>query len=133
MKFSKQQYAQALHESLQDTNPKSHDKVIDNFVQTLKANGDLSSYEDIINEYERYDKQQRGVTEVEITTASASVNKTLLNDLNRLVGKNAEVTHKTDDKIIGGVVLRIDDALIDGSIKNHLYNLEKTLKGSSNG
>ncbi|HEX3100109.1 MAG TPA: F0F1 ATP synthase subunit delta [Patescibacteria group bacterium] len=133
MRFTKEQYAQALFEALAETSPKSHDTVINNFIEALKANGDLSSYEDIIEAYEIYDKTERGVKEVEVTTASAKVNKTLIDDLNKLVGKNAEITQKSDDKIIGGVVIKIDDTLIDGSIKNHLNNLENTLKGSSHG
>ncbi len=128
MRYTKEQYAQALYESLQDTAPRSHDTVIDNFIKTLKNNGDLGSYEAIIETYEAYDKEQRGVTEVEVTTAGATINKTLLNDLNKLVGKDAEVIHKTDDKIVGGVVIRIDDTLIDGSIKHQLNNLGNTLK-----
>lgn len=128
MRYSKEQYAQALYESLQDTSAKSHDLVIDNFVRTLKDNGDLGSYEAIIETYEQYDKQQRGIKEVEVTTASATVNKSLINDLNKLVGKDAEIIHKTDEKIVGGVVIRIDDTLIDGSLKNHLQNLGNKLK-----
>lgn len=129
MRYSKEQYAQALYEALQDSAPKSHDTVIDNFIKTLKDNGDLGSYEAIIESYEKFDKQLRGVKEVEVTTAGATVNKSLLNDLNILVGKDAEVIHKTDDKIVGGVVIRIDDTLIDGSIKHQLDNLGNTLKG----
>lgn len=129
MKYSKSQYVQALHEALQDTDTRSHDRVIDNFIQTLKANGDLGSYEAIIKEYEVYDKKQRGVKDVEITTVGASVNKSLIHELNNLVGKNIDITQKQDDKIIGGVVIKVDDTLIDGSIKNHLDNLGKTLKG----
>ncbi len=133
MRFTKQQYAQALHEALTESSPRSHDTVIDNFVRALKDNGDLGSYEAIIEEYEIYDKQQRGVTEVEVTTTGGKVNKDLINDLNKLVGKNAEIIQKADDKIIGGVVIRIDDTLIDGSVKNHLDNLGNTLKGNAHG
>ena len=133
MRFTKQQYAQALYEALQESSPKSHDKVIDNFIKALRDNGDLGSYEEIISYYEVYDKEQRGVTEVEVVTANSSVNKSLINDLNKLVGKSAEITNKTDEKIIGGVVIRIDDTLIDGSIKNHLDNLGNSLKGNAHG
>jgi F-type H+-transporting ATPase subunit delta len=133
MRFTKQQYAQALHEALQESSPKSHDQVIENFIKALKDNGDLGSYEEIISEYENFDKEQREVTEVEVTTASTTINKGLMNELNEIAGKNAELNHKTDDKIIGGVVIRIDDTLIDGSIKNHLETLENKLKGNANG
>ncbi len=133
MRYSKQQYAQALYEALSETTPRGHDTVIDNFVRTLKDNGDLGSYEAIIEEYEVYDKQQRGVIDVEVTTATAKINKGVIDDLNKIVGKNAEIIHKQDESIIGGVVIRIDDTLIDGSIKNSLENLESNLKGSNNG
>ena len=129
MKYSKSQYVQALYEALQDTDAKSHDRVIDNFIQALRANGDLGSYEAIIKEYEVYDKQQRGVKDVEVTTAGATVNKSLIHELNSLLGKNIDVIQKQDDKIIGGVVIKVGDTLIDGSIKNHLDKLGKTLKG----
>jgi F-type H+-transporting ATPase subunit delta len=134
MRFTKQQYAQALHEALQETTSSGQDKVIDNFIKTLKANGDLGSYESIITTYEEYDKNQRGVSNVEVTTTSgATVNKSLISDLNKFVGKDTEILHTKDDKIIGGVVIRIDDTLVDGSVKNHLDNLHKTLKGQQNG
>ena len=129
MRYTNLQYAQALYASLQDTNPKDYDQVIENFIAILKANGDLGAYEEIIAVYERYDKEQRGIKEVEVTAAMpTSVNKSLLNELNEIVGKNIEVKQKIDANIIGGVIIKVDDALIDGSVKRQLENLEDSLK-----
>jgi F-type H+-transporting ATPase subunit delta len=128
MKFSHKQYAQALHESLQDTSPKDHDKVIANFIDVLKNNGDLKDYEKIIKAYEDYDRQQRGVKEVEVTTArDIEVNKDMIRQLNAIAGSDAEVKRKVDGGLIGGVVVRVDDTLLDGSVKTQLNNLKKTL------
>ena len=52
MKYSIQQYALALYQSLQDTAAKDQEKVIDNFIQILKTNQDLPRYEQIIEAYE---------------------------------------------------------------------------------
>ncbi len=130
MKFNHRQYAQALHEALADTAPKDQDKVIENFIEVLKAKGDLAEYEKIIAAYEVYDREQRGVTEVEVTTAEGStkVNKSLIDDLNKIVGSDIEVKEKVDSNLIGGVVIRAGDTLIDGSIKNQLDQLQKNLK-----
>lgn len=130
MKFNHRQYAQALHEALADTAPKDQDKVIENFIEVLKAKGDLAEYEKIIAAYEVYDREQRGVTEVEVTTAEGStkVNKSLIDDLNKIVGNDIEVKQKVDSNLIGGVVIRAGDTLIDGSIKNQLDQLQKNLK-----
>lgn len=128
MKFKPQQYAQALYEALQDTQAKDHDTVIENFIQVLKAKGDLSQYEKIISEYEIYEKQQKGITDVEVTTATeVKMNKTLIDDLNKLVGKDIELKHKIDSNLIGGVVIKAGDTLIDGSVKNQLEQLQKNL------
>lgn len=130
MKFNHRQYAQALHEALADTAPKDQDKVIENFIEVLKAKGDLAEYEKIIAAYEVYDREQRGVTEVEVTTAEGStkVNKSLIDDLNKIVGSDIEVKEKVDSNLIGGVVIRAGDTLIDASLKNQLDQLQKNLK-----
>ncbi len=129
MKYTHSQYAQALYESLQDTKPKDHDQIIENFIQVLGANGDLGEYENIIAEFEIYDRDQRGIKEVEVTTATdIKFNKPLLDELNSIVGKDIELKQKVDENIVGGVVIKVEDTLIDGSVKNHLNNLANQLK-----
>ena len=128
MRYTHTQYAQALYESFQDTKPKDHDTIIENFVKVLQKNGDLSEYEKIIAVYEEYDRQQRGIKEVEVTTTGeVKLNKGILDELNVVVGKNTEIKHKVDNNLIGGVVIKVDDTLIDGSVRNHLNNLHDTL------
>ncbi len=129
MKFNHKQYAQALYEALQETKPKDQDVVIENFIEILKARGDLAEYEKIIAEYEIYDREQRGISEVEITTAGdVKMNKSLLDELNSIVGKDIEIKEKIDNNLIGGVVIKTGDTLIDGSIRHHLETLRKDLK-----
>src|SRR4051812_37993208 len=112
MRYTHQQYAQALYESIQDTKPKDHDQVIENFVDALKRNGDLAEYEAIVKVFEDYDRDQRGIREVEVTTThDVKTSKGLLDHLNKLVGKNIEVKRKVDDKLIGGVVIKVEDTL----------------------
>lgn len=128
MKFTHKQYAQALHEAITDTAPKDQDKVIENFIEILKQRGDLAEYERIIEAYEIYDREQRGITEVEVTTAGdTKVSKPILDELNKLVGKDIEIKEKVDQNIIGGVVIRAGDTLIDGSVRNQLNQLRENL------
>ncbi len=128
MKFNHKQYAQALYEALAETTPKDQEKVIENFIEILKQKGDLAEYEKIIESYESYDKEQRGITEVTVTTAGETkLSKSMLDELNALVGKNIEIKEKVDSGIIGGVVIRAGDTLIDGSVKNQLNHLRDNL------
>jgi F-type H+-transporting ATPase subunit delta len=56
------------------------------------------------------------------------INSGLINQLNQIIGSKVDVEKKIDDSIIGGVVVRVDDTLIDVSVKTQLSNLNKELK-----
>ena len=130
MKFTHNQYAQELHEALVETSPKDQDTIIENFIEILKQKGDLAEYEKIVAAYESYDKELKGIIDVEVTTAtdaSVSTNKAFIDELNAIVGKDIAIQHKIDNNLIGGVVIKAGDTLIDGSIKHNLENLHKTL------
>lgn len=128
MKFTHKQYAQALYEAIADTAPKDQEKVIENFIEVLKQKGDLAEYEKIIAAFEIYDGEQKGITEVTVTTAGdTELSKSMLNELNSLVGKDIEIKQKVDSGIIGGVVIRAGDTLIDGSVRNQLNHLRDNL------
>lgn len=129
MKYTAKQYAQALYDVIETTDPSQQDKVIDNFIQALTDNGDLAAYEKIVAEYEKLSDSRAATSQVEVTTATgASITPSLLKELNKYTKAKVEVTEKTDEEIIGGVVIRVDDTLIDASLKTQLNNLEDTLK-----
>lgn len=128
MRFSHKQYAQALFEAFHETTGRDHDKVIANFVEVLKANGDLREYEKIIDTFAEYDREQQGIKQVEVTTAhNLEPNRDLVHKLNELAGGKAEIKQKIDQGLIGGVVVKIDDTMIDGSIRHHLKQLKKDI------
>ncbi len=128
MKFTVKQYAQSLYEVLTDSNPKDHDRVIENFISILKTNEDLSAYEKIVNEVDELFQTDSETSKIEVTAANEkSITPGLLKELNKLAKGKSEITTKVDDKIIGGVIIRVDDQLIDASISTQLQNLEKDL------
>ena len=132
-KITIDQYAQSLHHAISDTNPKDHDKVIDNFIRILKTNGDLASYEKIIDKFEALLEAEGNTSKVEITTATeAAVTPGIIKELNKFAadtGKGkADITTKIDEKIIGGVIIKVDDTLIDASLKTELENLHSHLQ-----
>lgn len=129
MKFTIKQYAESLYEVIEQSNPKDHDKVIDNFIQILRNNGDLTSYEKIVDEYEKLLTIAANTSKVEITTASgANPSPSLLKELNQFAKDKVLIEKKTDDSIIGGVVIKVDDTLIDASLKTQLDSMESNLK-----
>ena len=115
MKFNNKQYAQALYEALQDTAPKDQDTVIENFVQILKSHNALAEYENIIIAYETFEREQKGITEVEISTANPStkINQSLINDLNKVISEETETSNKNESEITAEIFsLKLTDNAI---------------------
>ena len=130
MRYSAKQYAQALMDSLADTDPKDSDKVLDNFVKVLAENNDIRLFEQISEEFHKMELAKKGIKQVEVTSAhpiNHENEKEILHELNKLVKGNYELKKKVDESLIGGVVLRMDDQMLDASVKNNLQQLKNEL------
>lgn len=127
MKFTPQQYAQALYDSISETRPKDHNRVLDNFVKVLAEYGDVGEYDKIEEAYKEISEKGHGIKSVQITTARETDAKAIVRELNEIVGKNPDVRTKIDENIIGGVMVKVDDSLIDASVKNSLNQLKKQM------
>ena len=43
------------------------------------------------------------------------------------LGKNAHIKQKVDESIIGGLILRVGDSLLDGSVRSQLETIKRRL------
>lgn len=129
MKLTSQQYASALYDAVHETSSKDHDLVLDNFVKVLAQAGDLGKYQEIEKEYKLLEMKEKGISSAEVTTAKdIEINSGLIKQLNEIIGNKVEVKQKVDEGIVGGVIVRVDDTLIDASVKTQLENLNTQLK-----
>ncbi len=130
MKFSAKQYATALFDALNGAAPNDHDKVLDNFVKLLAKNNDLKKFEEISEEFHKIELKLKGETVAEVTTARPldhDTEKQLVKDLNELVKGKVELKKKVDAGIVGGVIIQMEDTVIDASVKRTLENLKSDL------
>lgn len=77
---------------------------------------------------------ERGIAVAEVTTAEPLDERAqaiVRNQLRQLVGKEIELRMKVDPAIIGGIVARVGDQLIDGSVINQLRRLRARLAAAS--
>jgi F-type H+-transporting ATPase subunit delta len=126
-KLSPSQYAQALYEAVHET--KDHDVVLDNFVKILAQNGDLGKHDEIHKEYQLLEMKEKGISTAHVTVArDIEINASLMNQLNEIVGNKVEIKQKIDKGLVGGVMVRVDDTLIDASVRTQLNNLNSQLK-----
>jgi F-type H+-transporting ATPase subunit delta len=129
-KYSTKQYAQALIEALETVSPKDQDLILDNFVKILAENNDLRLFETIAEEFHKLELAKKGIKQVEITTAQP-LNKerehAIIHELNKVIKGDLELKKKVDENIIGGVVIRMEDQMLDASLKHNLEQLKKDL------
>jgi F-type H+-transporting ATPase subunit delta len=85
---------------------------------------------EIITYFLKYLDDSKGILRGELLTAyelSAAQITTLKNQLDRITGKNVTLQEKVDSSLIGGFVVRLDDTVIDTSIKNQLDKMREKL------
>lgn len=128
MKITAQQYASALYDAVHQVKNAEHDLVLDNFVKILAQNGDLSKYPEIEKEFRLLENKAKGLSQAEITVArEIQINSQIVDEINTLTKKKVQVQTKVDESLIGGMVIRVDDTLIDASVKGQLNQLNQLL------
>lgn len=118
-----------LDRALQDAQPEAQRLTV-----LLLERRRLSTIPDIFEHYQSLLLKERGIVIADVTTAvplDAAGEKMIQQQLSDLVGKNVEIRTQVDPAIIGGMVARIEDNLIDGSVSNQLRRLHERLTSSN--
>jgi F-type H+-transporting ATPase subunit delta len=104
-----------------------------NLLHMLIARRRLNILPDLVGLFDEAVMAERGVVLVDVTTADAldDAGKELVREqLTRIVGKDVELRLHEDASIIGGIVARIGDQVIDGSVVNQLRRLRARLNAA---
>lgn len=121
-------YAEALQLAISESKPDMADTVIANLIDLLKSENNLSLYANIIEEYEILSQKEAAKHNVEAVFAKdLKTNGKILDELNTILGENVDMKSKIDNDLVGGMVLRVDDTLIDASIKGQLGRMRENL------
>jgi len=122
--------ARVLSERLGDVNPLAL-----KLVSLLVARGRLDMIGDIADEYQRLVDNYRGIEGAEIAEIITAIplddedKLRLAQRLTDIVGKPIVLKPEVDSSLIGGVIIRIGDKLLDGSTRSKLVALKKELTG----
>jgi len=131
-KIKTKQYARALYYALEGKKRDEIKDEVNNFVKLLYKNKALSKTDEIIEEFEKYSKEQAGILDVEVISARIleSAEKNKLVERIKKIKKVSEVNleNKQDESLIGGIVVKIGDTVLDGSIKTKLDLLKQALQ-----
>lgn len=85
---------------------------------------------EILSHYDVLRDKASGVVRVEVTTAipaDAALEQRIRDSLSKQLGSDVQTTVRTDPAIVGGLVIRIGDRVIDDSLRTHLQQLQAAL------
>ena len=119
-------YARALFEATKDAKEEELDAIIKNFVKVLYKDGKMAKVEKIMDEYIRYEKSEKGIKNIEVTSAFP-INKNIKNLIKNYIGAEVEMEEKIDENMLGGIKIKIGDKIFDAGLKTKLLNLKQSL------
>jgi F-type H+-transporting ATPase subunit delta len=101
-----------------------------NFIKLLVQRGRLMSLPRIVEIFGEMYNREKGIVIADVTTAvplDEAHRKEVTDRLAKITGKSVEVRLHTDPTILGGIVTRIGDELIDASVASRLAQLAERL------
>ncbi|WP_027717620.1 F0F1 ATP synthase subunit delta [Desulfovirgula thermocuniculi] len=105
--------------------------VMENFLYLLVDRKRETLLEEIRERFVDLANKARNIVRAEVTSAvelTAKEKEELQKVLGQITGKNVKVSYQVDPGVIGGVVVRIGDRVIDGSLRARLAAMREHLR-----
>jgi len=100
--------------------------MVKNFLNLLLEKNRITEIEDITEHYSMLSDEVSNVARAEIITAMTlkqEILDKLIKALEKLTSKKIKAEIRQDPEIIGGVIVKIGDLILDGSIKAQIKGL----------
>ena len=107
-------------------------KIIRNFLFIVADHGRMHFLPEIVEAFQEVLRKRQGIAEAEISSAfelSAAQKAEFAFTLERMTGQRIEAKYALDPSLLGGAVVRIGDAIYDGSVRNRLNEMRSKLTG----
>jgi F-type H+-transporting ATPase subunit delta len=101
-----------------------------NLLRLLVITGRLHLVPSILAEMRGLDREARGIVEAQVTVARCLADSEVAEIARRLgeaTGRTIEIRARVDESILGGIVVRMGDRLVDASVKGRLDRLRGEL------
>jgi F-type H+-transporting ATPase subunit delta len=121
--FSTEEKKDGLKRAVSDAHP-----VFTNFLEALLERHRMPAIFRIRSRFEVYWDEEHRLLPVEVTSA-VDLDKSIVSNIGKRIGEQTELrvelSSKVDPDILGGVVLRVGNFILDASIRNRLEQLRK--------
>jgi F-type H+-transporting ATPase subunit delta len=121
--FSAQEKKEGLERAVVDANP-----AIENFLQALIERHRMPAIFRIRSQFDALWDEERKLLPVQVTSAvelDAETVQSLGERIGKEIDRTVEVSSNVDPDILGGIVLRVGNVILDASIRNRLEQLRK--------
>ena len=101
-----------------------------NFISVLADNKRLTLLPEIAALFELYKAQQERAVDVEVESAfelSAEQQEQLAQALTKKLDRKVNISSTTNSELLGGVIMRAEDLVIDGSVRGKLAKLAEAI------
>ncbi|MFH0951503.1 MAG: ATP synthase F1 subunit delta [bacterium] len=131
MKHSARQYALALYEATADKKKTAIPDLIKNFFNLVIKNNDLAKMNDIVEAFTNIWQEANGRLSAQLITKQP-VTAEVLKNITAYVKtqtncQDIDWQQSTDPAILGGLLIKYRDQVIDGTIKSNLLRLKDKL------
>ena len=121
--FSTEEKKQGLGKAVVDADP-----TVRNFLELLVENHRMPAIFRVRRELDRLWQETHQLLPVQITSAvelDEGVVRRIGDEIGRQTGRTVELTATVDPEVIGGIVLRVGNSILDASIRTRLERLRK--------
>jgi F-type H+-transporting ATPase subunit delta len=104
--------------------------LLGNTLQILLERGRLAIVPALQTAYNALAADEAGVVEVEVVSAiklGSATEKQIAERVREATGRKVELAPRVDPAIVGGLVLRIGDVIVDGSVRSRIRQLRRRL------
>ncbi len=132
MKINNKQYATALYESAKGKSQSEVNEIVANFVKVLAKNYQTKMASKIIEKFNEVWNKENNIIEAKVVSRE-ELNRDLRAEIEKYIkkkydGDKVEIEEIIDEKIKGGIIIKVGDEVIDGSVENKLAYLKKILQ-----
>jgi F-type H+-transporting ATPase subunit delta len=126
--FSTPEKKDGLDKTLDDADP-----IVLNFLELLVENHRMPVVFRVRREFDALWREENQLLPVQITSAielDESVASRIGEEIGRQTGRKVELTSTVDPDVLGGIVLRVGNSILDASIRSRLERLRKQVAGA---
>lgn len=131
MKITAKQYGQTLYDLTDGKSKSEIEKYVGNFTELLVKNRKLKLAKKIIDQFSQIYNKQHGIVRVEVISARKLSEETT-KEIKEFIKKKykaekVELVILVDENLKGGMILKIGDEVLDGSVAGKISELKKVL------